>query len=60
MKFCPIQQGSLNNLALIGHVVSDEMIEKNGHVHVHGPKAGADNSLGSFCFKHITNKFFIN
>ena len=38
---------STQNLALIGHAVSEEKFEDNGHIHVYSPKTGVDNPLES-------------
>ena len=37
-------------MALIGQVVSEEMFENDGYVHLYNSGAGADNPLGQMFF----------
>ena len=51
---------SLQNLASIGQVVSEEMFENSANIHVYSPGARADTPLGSIVFqKHESSINFV-
>ena len=53
INVCPLShEGSISNLALIGHAVSEtKKYGNNGHKHVYSPQAGSDNNMGSNVFQ---------